>query len=181
MNALTIILIALAALIALLLIIALFVKKEYAVGREITINKSKPQIFDYIKYVKNHDNFTKWAMMDPGMKKSYRGTDGTPGFVSAWESDHKKVGKGEQEIKSISEGEEIDFKLRFIKPFPGEADAFMRTQTVGADKTKINWGIKSKMNYPMNLMLLFMNMDKIIGNDLQTGLVNLKALVEKKQ
>jgi hypothetical protein len=33
--------------------------------------------------------------------------------------------------------------------------------------------------YPFNLMLLFMNMDKMIGDDLSTGLTNLKTLLEK--
>jgi hypothetical protein len=37
-------------------------------------------------------------MMDPDMKKTYRGTDGTVGFVSEWESNKKDVGTGEQEI-----------------------------------------------------------------------------------
>jgi hypothetical protein len=36
------------------------------------------------------------------------------------------------------------------------------------------------MKYPMNIMLLFMNMDEMLGKDLETGLVNLKAVMEKK-
>lgn len=36
------------------------------------------------------------------------------------------------------------------------------------------------MSYPFNVMRLFMNMDKMIGEDLQTGLNNLKAQLEKK-
>jgi hypothetical protein len=35
------------------------------------------------------------------------------------------------------------------------------------------------MPYPMNLMLLCMNMDKMIGKDLETGLTNLKGVLEK--
>jgi hypothetical protein len=35
------------------------------------------------------------------------------------------------------------------------------------------------MNYTMNLMLLFMNMEKMVGNDLSTGLNNLKQVLEK--
>ena len=31
----------------------------------------------------------------------------------------------------------------------------------------------------MNLMLLFMNMEKLIGNDLSKGLENLKGILEK--
>jgi len=167
-------------LAGILLIIALFVKKEYSVEREITINKPRSQVFDYIKYLKNQDNYSVWARMDPNMKKEYRGTDGTPGFVSAWESDDKKVGKGAQQIEKISEGDRIDLDLHFIKPFEGKADARMITESVADNQTKVKWGFDSKMNYPMNIMLLFMNMDKMVGNDLQTGLDTLKSILEKQ-
>jgi len=34
------------------------------------------------------------------------------------------------------------------------------------------------MPYPMNAMMLFMNMEESIGNDFEQGLLNLKRLVE---
>ena len=49
------ILIAIAILIAIPFVVALFVKSEYAVEREITINKPKQQVFDYIKLLKKKD------------------------------------------------------------------------------------------------------------------------------
>jgi hypothetical protein len=167
-------------LVVILLIVALFVKKDYSVEREITINKPKSQVFDYIKYLKNQDNYSVWAKMDPKMKKEYRGTDGTPGFVSAWESDDNNVGKGEQQIEKIAEGYRIDLDLHFIKPFECRADARMITESVAGNQTKLKWGFDSKMKYPMNIMLLFMNMEKMIGNDLQTGLDTLKVVLEKQ-
>ena len=179
MNLILSILLGILGLIVLLLILAVFLKKEYTVVREISISKPKLIVFDYLKQLKNQNNFSKWAMMDPNMKKEYKGTDGTVGFVSSWESEQKNVGKGEQEIKKIIEGERIDFEIRFIKPFAGVAKAYMTTQTFTEKETEVNWGFDSKLNYPMNLMLLFMNMEKMIGNDLDTGLSNLKKLLEK--
>lgn len=166
------------ALIAIALIAALFVKKDYTVEREITINKPKQLVFDYVKLLRNQDNFSKWASMDPNMKKDYKGIDGTVGFVSSWEG-NKDVGKGEQTIRKITEGEKVEFDLHFIKPFEGLADAYMSTEALAENQTKVKWGLKSSMKYPMNLMLLFMNMDKMIGEDFQVGLVNLKGLMEK--
>lgn len=181
MNILLIILLLIVGLFVLLLIIGLFTKKEYAVERDIIINKPRQQIFEYIKYLKNHDNFSKWAKMDPEMKKEYKGTDGNVGFISAWDSDVKNVGKGEQEIVRITEGSRLNMALRFIKPFAATADAYMITEDVGTNQTKVRWGLESKMKYPMNLMLLFMNMDKMLGEDLKIGLINLKVLMEVQQ
>ena len=165
--------------IGLILIVAAFTKKEYAVERDININKSKDSVFNYIKYLKNQNNYSKWASMDKNMKKEFSGIDATKGFISSWDSDNKDVGKGEQEIKGIVEGESVDYKIHFIKPFEGFADAYMTTETIANNQTKVRWGFSSKMKYPMNIMLLCMSMDKMIGNDLAIGLGNLKGILEK--
>jgi hypothetical protein len=166
-------------IIALALIIPLFTHKEYAVVREISINKPKAQVFEYVKYLKNQNEFSVWARMDPSMKKEFRGTDGTVGFVSAWNSQDENVGKGEQEIKKISDGERIDYELRFIEPFEATDYAYMITENENDNATKVKWGFNGKMDYPMNMMLLVMDMDKMLGKDLETGLQNLKSNLEK--
>ncbi len=179
MKVLKKILLVIVVLVVILLIVAAFTKKRYAVEREIVINKPKQEVFDYVKLLKNQDNYSKWAMMDPAMKKTYTGTDGTVGFISAWDSDKKDVGKGEQEIKKITEGERLDFELRFIKPFEATEHAYMLTEEASPASTKVKWGFDGHMNYPMNLMLLCMDFEKMIGDDLQTGLNNLKSNLEK--
>ena len=173
------ILLTIALIIVIALIAAIFLKKEYSVERDIVINKPKDSVYHYIKYLKNQDNYSKWAKMDPNAKKEYKGTDGTVGFASSWDSDIKDVGKGEQTIKGMVENESIDYSIHFIKPFEGMADAYMTVEPEGANHTKVRWGFVGKMKYPMNLMLLFMNMDKMIGDDLTIGLKNLKTLLDK--
>lgn len=175
------ILIVLVILIAIPLVAALFVKKDYTVEREVTIHKPKQEVFDYVKYLKNQDNYSKWAMMDPDMEKTYRGTDGTEGFVSAWNSDKEDVGSGEQEIRKITEGQRIDFELRFFKPFESVSPAYMTTRATSEDQTKVTWGFEGHMNYPMNLMMVFVDFEKVIGDDLQTGLDNLKEILESRK
>ncbi|GAB1396997.1 MAG TPA: SRPBCC family protein [Saprospiraceae bacterium] len=179
MNILKKILIAIAMLIAAVLLAALFIKKDYAVEKQIVINKPKQTVFDYIKLLKNQDNYSKWAMMDPNMTKTYRGTDGTVGFVSAWDSKQENVGAGEQEIKKIIEGERIDLALRFTKPFEAHDDAYLVTEAVNDSTTNVKWGFTGAFPYPMNVMNLFMDMEKAVGGDLQTGLENLKKVLEK--
>lgn len=164
-------------LIAIPLIAAIFVEKDYAVEREIVIDRPRSEVFDYIRYLRNQDNYSIWAAMDPNMKREFRGADGTAGFVSAWEG-NKDVGKGEQSIVSITEGERIDYALHFIEPFEGHADAYMITDSISENQTSVKWGFSSSMSYPFNLMRLFMNMEELIGNDLEMGLTRLKGIME---
>lgn len=172
------ILIALLMLIVLGLVIALFVKKDFAVEREVTINKPKQEVFDYIKLLKNQPNYSVWAKKDPNAKMEFIGTDGTPGFKSTWDG-NSEVGKGEQQIKKITEGERVDLDLHFIKPMDSHADAYFTTAAVDSTQTKVKWGINGKMMYPFNIMRLFVSMDKMMGKDLEGGLNNLKGILEK--
>jgi hypothetical protein len=174
------ILIGIAAIIVLLLIVGLFVKKDYAVERSVTISRPNAVVFDYVKMLKNQDNYSVWNMKDPNMKREFHGTDGTVGAVSAWDSEKPDVGKGEQEIKKITEGERLDMELRFKKPFEATDNAYMTTTPVDSANTTVKWGFNGTMKYPMNLMLLMMDMDKMLGKDLQDGLNNLKANLEKQ-
>lgn len=164
--------------IALLLIIAIFVEKEYTVQREVIINKPKTEVFDYIKFLKNQDNYSKWNKLDNNMKKTYKGTDAQVGFTYRWEG-NEDVGVGEQEILAIHEGKQIDFDLRFIEPIKSHSKASMGTESISENETKVFWRIDGKMNYPFNLFLLTMNADEMIGGDLEEGLKNLKNVLEK--
>lgn len=173
------ILVILILIVAIVLVAAYFMPKNYAIEREITINKPVDTVFNYVKYLKNQNQFSVWANIDPKMKSTYKGTDGTVGSISAWESEVKEVGVGEQEITNITEGKRIDFALRFKKPMEDTAVGFMSTESVSGNQTKVKWGISGVIPYPMNIMLPMMKMDQMIGNDLQKGLENLKEKLEK--
>ncbi len=171
---------AIIGLIVLLLIVAIFVKKEYSVVRDITINKPRHEVFEYVKNIKNQNYYSKWNLADPNAVKTYTGTDGIVGFIAAWDSKMKDVGQGEQEIKKIQDGERLDMELRFIRPFKATDYAYMTTESISENQTKVSWGFNGKMAYPMNLMLLAYNMDKLLGGDMDSGLTNLKDILEKK-
>ena len=175
------ILLGIAGVIVLLLVIGLFIKRDYTVSREITINEPVETVFNYVVLLKNQDHYSKWAIMDPNMKKEYKGTDGTVGFVSGWDSQNKDLGKGEQEITKIEPDKRIDYELRFYRPFEAVEQAYMTTEPIGQDSTHVVWGFDGHLNYPVNLMLLFVNFDKILGADLQGGLKRLKHQLESSE
>ncbi len=113
------ILIGIVAIIALLLIVTLFVPKEFKSERSITINKPRQEVFDYIRHIKNQDNFGIWQLSEPNLKKDYEGTDGTVGFKFTW--DGEKLGKGSQKIIGIVDGERMDTELDFGFGEPAKA------------------------------------------------------------
>lgn len=166
------------AIVAIPFIVALFVRKEYSVEREIKISRPNQVVFDYIRYLKNHDHFSRWGKMDPHVIKQYYGTDGTTGFIATWESNTRNIGKGEQRIIKVAVPKRVDIELRILKPYPSVAHIYMTTDPTSRQETVIIWGFKSKMNYPSNFMLLF-NVEKAIGKDIEAGLNTIKQQLEK--
>ena len=176
MNILLIILFAIAGIIALLLIIAIFIKKRYYIHREIIINAPLQKVFDYLKQLKNWDNFNERATADPSRKNEYKGTDGTVGFIYAW-SGNKKVGQGEKEIKSIIEGKTIETEIRFVKPFTAIGYTNMSTESISDIQTKVTLSNSSTLKYPLNILLLMV--EKGIAKDMDISLSTLKTILEK--
>ena len=176
MDIIIIILSVLASILTLLLIIAFFKKKDYIVKSEIVINAPQNVVFDYLKLLKNQDNFNKWVMTDPDMKKIFTGIDGTVGFIYGWNG-NKKAGEGEQEITNVVEGKIIDTEIRFVRPFPSTSYSNLTIELLSENQTKVSWSNTGKMNSPMNAMMTMI--EKMLVKDMDTSLNNLKVILEK--
>src|SRR5689334_3368822 len=124
--------------IALLLLLALFMKKNHYVKREIIINSPNQKVFEFLKYLKNQDKFNIHAMEDSDRKREFKGTDGTVGYVYSWSGD-KNAGEGEKEIMNITEGKKIEMEIRFVKPMVTSAYIIMETESLPDNQTRVTW------------------------------------------
>ncbi len=111
-------------------------------------------------------------------KHTTSGTDGQKGFIVHWVSESDSVGEGEQEITSITEGERVDFALRFIKPQEMESSAYMTTTNENGG-TEVTWGFEFDVPYPFNIFMIGADMDSQLGPDLEYGLKKLKGILEQ--
>ncbi|MEO6490295.1 MAG: SRPBCC family protein [Ferruginibacter sp.] len=176
MNTLLTILLVFAGIIVLLLIIALVMKKEHYVNREIIINAPRQKVFDYIKLLKNQDEFNKHAMAGPDRERQFKGTDGTVGYIYAWSGD-KNAGVGEKEIMNIIEGKRIETEIRFVKPMAVTASIIMQTESLPDNRTKVNWSNSGTLKYPINIMIPMM--ERSVAKDMDISLTTLKNILEK--
>lgn len=177
MKIIKIILLAIVAISALLLIIAIFLPKDYTVSQSVIIKRPQTDVFNYVKMIDNQKYYSIWVMEDPNSLMSTKGTDGTVGYISAWDSQNKNVGKGEQEIMKIN-NERIDVDLRFVRPFKSEAKASTTCKAIDANTTEVTNEFYGHSSYPMNLMTLFMK--GYLGDAMLKNLTNLKGILEKE-
>ncbi len=165
-------------LLAIVGILGVIAPTEMHVEREVLISKPKETVFAYLKSLKNSEAWSPWAKRDPNMIKNYVGTDGTVGFISSW-TGNDQVGEGEQEIKNILEGERIDTELRFKKPMESTSRAYLITESVDANQTKVKWGMQGNNPFPGNVICFVLNMKKTLMADFDEGLKTLKEILEK--
>lgn len=177
MNTLIKILLILAGFITLLLIIALFMKKEHFVKCEIIINAPRQKVFDFLKHLKNQEQFNKWATAGKeNRKEEFKGTDGTVGYIYSWSGD-KSAGQGEKEIKNIVEGKRIETEIRFVKPMAAIASIVMETESLSDSQTKVTWSNSGILKYPLNIMIPIA--EKNFSKDMKSSLSILKEILEK--
>ncbi len=175
MNILISILLVVAGLITLLLIAALFMKKDHYVRREITINAPRQNVFNFLRLLKNQEKFNKWAKADPDRNWEFKGTDGTVGFVISWNG-NKNVGEGEKEIINIVEGKRIETQIRFVRPMATIANVIMDTESLSENQTKVFMSNAGSLKYPLNIMIPIV--EKMFPKDMDESLSTLKSILE---
>lgn len=164
-------------IIVVLLIVAAVLPKTCTIQVETTINKPKQAVWDYVRLIKNQENYSVRVMADPNVKMTYSWVDGAVGFVSAWDSQDKNVGKGEQEIKNIVEGESYDVEIRFEKPMKATNYAKTMLESLSDTQTKVTNTFSATSAFPMNIVTFLMI--PTLKKDMQKNMDNLKAVVEK--
>ena len=164
------------ALVAILLIVAAFLPKEFELKAETTINAPQIHVWNYVKFLANQENYSVRVMADPQVKLTYSGTDGTIGFRQARDSQMSNVGAGEQEIIAMQEWLSYDVEIRFVRPMQATSYARTTLESLDAKQTKVTNIFRGTNPRPMNLVsMLFIGQ---VRRDMQQTMDNLKALLE---
>ena len=165
--------------VAIVLILAATKPDTFSVQRATTVNAPPEKIFPLINDFHQWGTWSPWENRDPAMKRSYSGAASGKGAVYGWDG-NKNAGTGRMEIIDASSPSKIVIKLDFIKPFEAHNIAeFTMLPQGNAGPTKVNWVMHGPAPFMSKVMQVFMNMDRMIGKDFETGLANLKSGAEK--
>ena len=166
-----------AVAIAIVLILAATKPASFSVQRAIDIRAPAERIFPLINDFHQWVAWSPYEHKDPALKRTYSGTESGKGAVYGWEGNNN-VGSGRMEILESAAPSKIVIQLDFFKPFEGHNTAEF-TMLPQGDGTHVTWLMHGPAPFMNKLMLVFMNLDKMIGKDFEAGLVNLKNATEK--
>jgi Polyketide cyclase / dehydrase and lipid transport len=170
------ILIGLAIVIVVFLIVVALQPGAYSVTRSLTIAAAPDVVFPHVNELKKWGPWNPWEKLDPNMKLTYEGPEAGVGASYSWVG-NSEVGEGKMTITGSKPNDSIQLKLEFFKPMAGVSDTEFTFKPQG-DQTEVTWSMSGKNNFIGKAMCLFMNMDKMIGGQFETGLGDLKAIAE---
>lgn len=165
--------------IFLVLLVALFVKKQYTITREMIVGNSVGGVYSFVRFHKNQKYDNHWSSLDPDTTIKINGDrDGQVGSIPYFESHNRKVGAGEWDDATLIDNEQMKLELRLLSPYQFTASARFNFEPADGKRIQLIWEYKSGMNWP-NVTVLFMDMDKIGGNDIEATLIKIKSNTEK--
>ena len=170
------ILIVIGVAIAGILIFAATKPDVFRVQRSASIKAPPEKISAALADFKGWEAWSPWEKMDPAMKRSYSGAAKGKGAVYAWEG-NGKVGQGRMEITDVAPSR-VALDLDFVKPFEAHNKVVFALAPKG-DATEVSWSMVGPVPYFAKIMHVFVDMDRMVGGQFETGLANLKTVVEK--
>jgi uncharacterized protein YndB with AHSA1/START domain len=163
-------------LIAAVLILAATGPDTFRVQRAASIKAPPERIFSLINDFHRWDAWSPWEKKDPAMKRTFGAATSGKGAVYAWDG-NKDVGQGRMEIAESAPPSRVAIKLDFVKPFEAHNLVEFRLQPNG-DATDVTWTMQGDTPYFAKIIHLFIDMDRMVGKDFESGLANLKAAAE---
>jgi Polyketide cyclase / dehydrase and lipid transport len=173
---LTYILIGFAVLLVVFLVVAALRPDDLRVERSITIAAPATLPFAQINDLRKWQEISPYAKDDPEAKYAFAGPAAGVGSSLEW-AGNAKVGAGRMTIIDSRPNELVRFKFEFFKPWycTNTTDFIFRS----ADSTtEVTWAMSMKNNFIAKASGLVMNMDKMMGESFEAGLLNLKNLTE---
>lgn len=172
--------IVIAALIGLaavvILILAAMKPDTFVVQRSLDIRAPQERIAPLISDFHAWKDWSPYETRDPDMKRSFSGAPAGKGAVYEW-SGNRNVGSGRMEIIDASSAK-VTIKLDFITPFEGHNTAEFTLAPQGGS-TRVTWAMRGPTPFFGKIIHVFINMDRMIGDDFAAGLARLKAIAEK--
>jgi uncharacterized protein YndB with AHSA1/START domain len=165
------------ALVGGVYLLAALQPDTFRIERSASIKAPPDKIFPYLNDFHRWTVWSPWEKMDPGMTRTYGPASSGKGALYSWDGSGK-VGRGSMQIVESVPPSKLTLALDFARPMEAHNVVDFTLQPEG-DATKVTWKMAGETPFAGKIFHLFVDMDKMVGNDFDTGLANLKAAAEK--
>ncbi|MBM3544539.1 MAG: SRPBCC family protein [Alphaproteobacteria bacterium] len=170
------VLIALAALILIFVVVVALQPSEFHVERSATIAAPQDEVFAQVNDFRKWDAWSPWAKLDPQAKIAFEGPPSGEGTVMTW-AGNDKVGEGKMTLDESRPSDLVKIKVDFVRPFEGSNTSQFTFKPDG-DRTSVTWTMDARHNFFEKAFCLIMNGKKMVGDDMEKGLTQMKSVAE---
>lgn len=168
----------LVGLVAVLVVVGLFLPRQWHVEQTVVINAKPEHIHPLVDDLKEWQSWAAWTKaMDPEVKYEYSAQSAGVGAWWSWAG--PKMGRGKLTItkSDVATGVWVDEMIETDKEVNAKGSL---TWTAEGEGTKVKWVDEGTL--PPVIGGYFVGMiEKMLAGNFQTGLQNLKAVAEKRQ
>jgi hypothetical protein len=151
---------------------------DYRLTRSTAIAAPASAVFAKVNDLNRWEDWSPWAKLDPNAKITFGGPNAGVGASFKWDG-NDKVGAGTMTIIESRPNERVATRTDFVKPFEGTSRTDFIFSQAG-NQTNVIWTMSGTHNFISKAMCLVMNMETMLGPDIERGLVQLKDAVERK-
>lgn len=153
-----------------------FLEDKVQVSRSIQIDRPAKMVFKAVNSMHTFNDWSPWAKLDPNATYEFNGPAQGIGSKMSWQG-NEEVGSGRQEIIESKPHEMVKVELYFDGQGDDPSWATYQIKDMG-DSSEISWIFDA--DFKGNIMGRYfgMMMDRMLGPQYESGLRNLKALVE---
>lgn len=162
------------AIFVIAIICMFLIGKKYHFETSMLIKAPIEKVYEQASSSQKFNQWNPWLDLDPTLKINYSGTQGEVGDEYCWKG-NEDVGEGCHVITGLVPNQKVETKMMFKLPFESDATSDIILTKEGAD-TKVTWSMDCELDYPMNLMKIFM--DSQMEKSYTKGLNKLKSIVE---
>jgi hypothetical protein len=170
------ILIAVAIIAVVFVIVVALQPADFRIVRSANMAAPAPAVFAQVNDFHNWEAWSPWAKLDPAAKSTFEGPPAGTGAIFRW-AGNSEVGEGSMTITDSRPSELIRIKLEFLRPFAATNTAEFAFKPEG-NQTVVTWSMEGQNNFIAKAFCLFMNMDKMVGDQFEKGLASMKSVVE---
>lgn len=148
------------------------------VERSIYINGKMQDLYAFLLDFRNYQVWQPAIGLDSAMTSRIEGPKGEGGKYF-W-SGNELVGSGNLEIVKADPYRFIEMRVLYTEPWEVEASYLFRLSPE-KNGSKVTWRYEAKNAFLSRISLLFMNMDKLLGAELESGLEHMRSVYQDQQ
>ena len=177
------ILIGVAGVLVLFVAVVATRPSAYHVERKLEVAAPADVVFGVLNDLHQFTGFlvlfgSPWETLDPHMQKTFDGPAAGVGQSFAWNG-NREVGRGKMTIEESVPGRKVGMKLEFMEPMKSTATCTLALAGTSTGSL-VTWSMDGNHNFIGKALGLFMNMDTMLGADIEKGLARLKRAAEGK-